>query len=65
MNMCFIPLIWFQAAGIALIAGNIKQLAPIFAAACIISGALFTHYYFKDYPKFIAPYFYDGTGRGD
>ncbi len=63
MNMCFIPLIWFQAAGIAFITGKIKLLAPVVAIVSIISGALFTRNYFIDYSKAIASYFYDGLGE--
>lgn len=63
MNMSFIPLIWFQAAGISFIAAKIRQFAPVLVIAYLICGTLFARYYFTEYPGVIAPYFYEGLGE--
>jgi 4-amino-4-deoxy-L-arabinose transferase-like glycosyltransferase len=62
MNMAFIPLIWYQAEGIAFLISIRKWAAPAIAAAFLLAAVLFTRYYYTEYADIIAPYFHKGLG---
>ncbi|NLL38792.1 MAG: phospholipid carrier-dependent glycosyltransferase [Clostridiales bacterium] len=64
VNMAFLPIIYFQALGIWLIAAALGRNG-IYAFLCVIAllCSLFAYNYFTGYQKTLSPHFFEGLGE--